>query len=448
MQRHTFSLRIGIASLLVVAGLLGVIRPINVYAGEQSTFRAYEVVQFGGGDTIVREIGFDAASIPAIEALTLSGLAIVTRDAPGGAYVCSIEGVGDCTETASNYWGYYRWDTASGAWVVSPTAASSAALSEGAVEGWVYLNAGFSGEPALPSASRARAVPAAIAWIQAQQNSSTGGYGNAGGSAEALLAIGSDGYLASRWIAQSGSPSLGAYWMANGASYARKGGDSSGKLAVGLRSGSACWLATAPHPAAFYDTSSGAYASGAGPQSWAILGSLALGESVPTAAVTNLKDMVQSSGGWEWQPGFGSDTNTTALVVQALLASGEAPDASLVVNALAYLKNLQQDDGGIAYDSSPWTTGSDADSSAYAIMAIQAAGQDPTASAWSKNEKNPVVYLLDLQLPGGGFEWQKGFGANALATGQAITALLGNDYLPKGGALSQCPAVYLPAIQK
>lgn len=234
--------------------------------------------------------------------------------------------------------------------------------------------------------------------------------------------------------------------MANGTTYAGKGGDSAGKLAVGLQAANACWLATASRPAAFYDATGGMYANGAGPQSWAILGASALGDTVPDLAGASLKSLVQSDGGWEWQAGFGSDTNTTALAIQALMAAGEASTSSVITNALAYLKSAQKDDGGIAYN--PTTSGSDADSSAYTVMAIQAAGQDPTASGWIQNGETPISYLLDLQLANGSFEWQKGLGANALATSQTISALLGNDYLLRGDALSQCPTVYLPRTQR
>jgi hypothetical protein len=445
MQKHTFSFYVGVGSLLI-AGLFGLIQPIAVRAAGQTTAKAYEVIQFGEHDTIVREISFDAASISGMDALNLTGLDVATKTSSFGPYVCSIEGVGDCSGSAPYYWAYYQWNNNTSAWESSMVGAGSSTVGDSAADGWAYLSFSFVGDPVLPSAQRVKAAPAAAAWLDTQQDTNTGGYGSTGGSVESLLAVGSDGYRASEWIQQAGSPSLGGYWMVNGTTYARKGGDSAGKLAVGLQSAGACWLATAPRPAASYNATSGLYANGAGPQAWAILGSLALGENVPAQAVTALTSTVQSDGGWEWQSGFGSDTNTTALVVQALLATGEVTNTQIIINALAYLKSAQQDDGGIAYN--PTTNGSDADSSAYSIMAIQAAGEDPTAPGWTKNGKTPVSYLLDLQLPNGSFEWQKGLGANLLATSQAIPALLGNDYLLKGNQLTQCPAVYLPVINK
>ncbi len=445
MQKHSFLFYISVGSLLL-AGLFGLFQPITVHATILSTATAYEVIQFSANDTIVREISFDTSSVSGMDALNLTGLDVETIDSSYGPYVCSIAGIGDCTGMAPYYWAYYTWNTATSNWDYSMSGADSTTVSDGAVEGWVYLSFSFSGDPDLPSAQQAKAVPAAITWLQAQQNTSTGGYGSVGGSVEALLAIGSDGYSASKWIPQTGSPSLGQYWMANATTYAQKGADSAGKLAVGSQSASACWLASAPRPAAFYDAASGMYADGAGPQSWAILGTLALGDTVPEQAVTSLKSLVQSDGGWEWQADFGSDTNTTALAIQALLATGEESSSSVITNALAYLKSAQQVDGGISYN--PTTLQSDADSSAYAVMAIQAAGQDPTASDWTTDEKTPISYLLDLQLSNGSFEWQEGSGGNALATSQTISALLGNDYIINESTVFLCPTVFFPVTQK
>lgn len=441
MQRRAFSFY-GSSVVLLVALLLGLVWPVTA----QATSRAYEVIQFGAHDTIVREISFDTASVTGLEALSLTGLDVEVKDSPFGAYVCSIAGVGDCTGAEPYYWSYYIYDPGTGTWGYSMTGAGSSTVSDGAIEGWAYLSFSFVGDPILPSAERVEAVPPAAGWLQTQQDAVTGGYGSQGGSAEALLAVGSDGYRAAAWMRQDGARSLAGYWMANGAAYANKSGDSAGKLAVGLQSAGGCWVKAAPRPSAFYSATTGMYASGAGPQSWAILGALALGEAVPVQAVDSLKALVQGDGGWEWQAGFGTDTNTTALVIQALLGAGEDPASAAITNALAYLKSAQKADGGIAYN--PTTTGSDANSSAYTVMAIQAAGQDPTAAGWTENGETPISYLLSLQLPDGSFEWQAGFGANALATSQSIAALLGNDYVLRGGALSNCPTVFVPWIQK
>jgi len=440
------------AFLLLLAALLAFgIQPTTVRAVTQQT--AYEAIQFGAHDTIVRQISFTANSITGLAALNLTGLHVVTLNSSFGPYVCSIEGVGDCSGATPTYWAYYHWNNTGSAWESSAVGAGTYTVTAGANEGWVYLS--FTANPDLqylPSAQRVQAVPPAAAWLQAQQAADTGGYGDPGSSDEALLAAGSDGYRAGAWIRQTGSPSLWGYWLANGISYAKKGADSAGKLAAGLQAARACWQAAALHPTAFYSATTGLYTgangSGDGPQTWAILGSLALGDSVPAKAVTALTSTVQADGGWEWQSGFGSDTNTTALVVQALLATGVPTDTAVITDAMAYLASAQQDDGGIAYSAPFTSTVSDADSTAYAVMAIQAAGGDPTSAGWTKNGKTPISYLLSLQLANGSFEWQKGNGANFLATTQAIPALLGNDYLLSGNTLTQCSISYLPFVKR
>lgn len=109
--------------------------------------------------------------------------------------------------------------------------------------------------------------------------------------------------------------------------------------------------------------------------------------------------------------------------MQALIAAGEPVTATEVVSGLAYLKQAQQPDGGFAYDLTSGG-GSDANSTAYAIQALVAAGEDPAGEAWRVGGVLPVAYLLSLQLPDGSFEWQKDLGSNLFATQQAIPALL------------------------
>jgi hypothetical protein len=49
-------------------------------------------------------------------------------------------------------------------------------------------------------------------------------------------------------------------------------------------------------------------------------------------------------------------------------------------------------------------------------------------------------------LSDGGFEYQKGLGANLLATQQAIPALLGRPFPLKVADLAQCRGVFLPVV--
>ncbi len=147
--------------------------------------------------------------------------------------------------------------------------------------------------------------------------------------------------------------------------------------------------------------------------------------------------------------GLTSDTNTTALAIQALIAAGEPISSTVVVNALNFLKTSQNEDGGFPYDpDSSWGTQSDTNSTAYVVQAIWAAGQDPTVDPWVINQTNPIEFLLNMQLEDGSFEWQDGSGSNLLATQQAIPALLGNPYPFHISTLLECETDYIPSIKK
>jgi hypothetical protein len=134
------------------------------------------------------------------------------------------------------------------------------------------------------------------------------------------------------------------------------------------------------------------------------------------------------TGGWEWQAGFGADTNTTAIAVQALIAAGQPTTTTAVVDALAFLKTAQAESGGFVYDPRTPEYGADANSTAYVIQALLAAGEDPTGDAWMVAGLTPVRFLLGLQLADGSFEWQPNTGSNLIATAQAVPALLGQSY--------------------
>lgn len=293
----------------------------------------------------------------------------------------------------------------------------------------------------------------ALDWLRPRQVITDGGYGSMGSTAETLLAIGANNLRAADWKRQPDSPSLLSYAMSNGAAYANAGADASAKLAVGLSAADGCWPLNALHPMDFYSPTTGAfigaYGLGSGPQAWGILGTRALSQTVPVTAVQYLRDAQQPNGGWEWQSGFGSDTNSTALAIQALVSSGESVTSSVIISALNYLKSAQNDDGGFTYDpNSTWGTDSDTNSTAYVVQALLAAGQDPITGTWAVTSSNPISYLLSVQLPDGSLEWQQGSGSNQLATQQAVPALLGRPFPLKVADLPQCHGVFMPVILK
>jgi hypothetical protein len=184
------------------------------------------------------------------------------------------------------------------------------------------------------------------------------------------------------------------------------------------------------------------------------LGVLALvnaGQAVPDDVVARLIAAQAQDGAWAFtgdtSAGAG-DTNTTALVVQALVATGHR-DA--VGGALDYFRRTQNADAGWPYQvPSPYGTETDANSTANVIQALTAAGE-PLGN-WSKGgQSDPLGALIRLQdAQTGAINYQASApGANLLATAQAIPALKGVTLvrLPVVPASSATPAIDLAPPQ-
>jgi hypothetical protein len=236
-----------------------------------------------------------------------------------------------------------------------------------------------------------------------------------------------------------------AYAAANGAAFARSGAAAAGKLAVALAATESCLPAGAVTPGYFFSPTLGTYSSQSGVNAWAILGSIAISATVPATAVDGLAAAATAGGGWEWAPGWGDDTNTTALAIQALVAAQVPVTSPVVVAGLAFLETAQGDDGGFAYAPGPGA-GSDANSTAYVVQALIAAGEDPAGVRWTAIGGSVLDYLAARRQPDGGTEWQAGTGSNQLATQQAIPALLGRPYPIRQASLAACPAVFMPSV--
>ena len=153
-----------------------------------------------------------------------------------------------------------------------------------------------------------------------------------------------------------------------------------------------------------------------------ILAERALSRPVPPAAATYLTSLQMADGGWEFCCGFGTDTNTTAIVVRALVAAGKPSTDPALTSAIVYLHANQAADGGFPY-SVPFE--SDANSTAYVIQAIIALGQSAEAGGpWALGGgANPLAKLLSFQNPATGA--LVAFGADSpFATYQGIPGLL------------------------
>jgi len=412
----------------------------KVAASQDGPDSAQVIVQYAPGDIDVKPISF-TAPISGVVALEYTGLDIITKDYSWGIAVCSIGGVGctadDCFCGGSTFWNYSYWDgTSWQGYLVGPADTS---VFDGAIEGWRWGE--WSGDPIPPPA-----VAHALYWLRDQQYPD-GGYGNDSGSVENALSIGAVGLDAANWRKQPDYHSLMGYLQVNGGDYSRKGAAEAGKLASGLVSSNGCSPYIARQPMDYYDSGTGIFDVEPGFHVWGMLGTASLSETVPAQSVSYLKSMIQSDGGWEWNTGFGSDSNTTALAVQALIAGGETPAATEVISGMNFLKISQNTDGGFYY-SYLWGTESDTNSTAYAVQAILAAGENPTSGGWVISSTNPISYLLSMQLSDGSFEWMPGYGSNLIATQQAIPALMHKFNPIKVADLPTCPVLFLPLLYR
>lgn len=448
-RRGSLLRRSALASLALLGALLLASGVFTFFAGTPAAKAlplqtASVIVQFDDNARVARNIQF-TDPISGLTALQLADLNVVISDTSFGPAVCAIEGVGcpqeDCFCAGSSFWGYSYYDGAT--WQSYPVGAGSSVISQtGAIEGWRWGEWGS----ALASPVASLASTSGLDWLSAQQVITSGGFGSSMGAAvEGMLAFGANNVTAEDVRRSADSPSLADFSAANGAAYSRASASAAGKLATALVSADACLPANALLPSDYYSPTIGAYAEGSGDNAWALLGIAASQGIAEPSALDALRAAQQADGGWEWSAGWGSDTNSTALAVQALVANGESITSTVIVSAVAYLKDAQNDDGGFPYSAGP-DADSDANSTAYVIQALIAAGEDPEGAAWEKSDVTPVDYLLGMQTPSGAFEWTPGTGENALATTQALPALLGRAHPVVTRELSTCPVAYLPVI--
>lgn len=306
----------------------------------------------------------------------------------------------------------------------------------------------------------AAAADAALDWMRGQQqpDGSFPGFGP-GETADAVVAIVAAGERPAAFAQGDNTPL--DYLESQASTYAATGAGAVAKLILAA-------VAAGEDPAAFgglnlfeqlgatYDAASGQYGADVYGHALSLLALRAARAEPPAAAVERLLGLQLDDGGWSFDgtAATGSDTNTTALAVQALAGRADAADA--LAKAETYLKGQQNDDGGFPYSQgSQFGNASDANSTAAVATALVALGADPAGDDWAKDGNSPLDALVGLQNDGGAFRFQAAQADdNALATYQAVPALLGKalpvvtravasaqDAIPAAAA----PAASLPA---
>lgn len=184
---------------------------------------------------------------------------------------------------------------------------------------------------------------------------------------------------------------------------------------------------------------------------FAVLALLGSCEGVNQAIVTDSINYIvanqKADGGFGYSITAGaSDVDTTAAAIEALALarkegySGPADLNASLAAAKAFLRGSQNDDGGFPYSPSGMFTDSNTASTAWAIQALAATGED--VSAWrSTSGQTPYYFLLASQNADGSFGWMPGDAGQNLMTAYTVPALLGQPLpVTYGGAKCSCEA--------
>ncbi len=171
-------------------------------------------------------------------------------------------------------------------------------------------------------------------------------------------------------------------------------------------------------------------------QSLAMLGLAGAGEDIPDAAVEWLESRQAESGSWDDGFGTADSADVTALAVMALLAAGREPSDPSVQAAREFLMTSRTA-GGWEYGPG---LGAGANSTAVVIQALAALGEDfyTESSPWAIDGRAPLDVLLGYQGDSGAFQADFGQGPfdDFYSTVQAIPAVSGCSLLVNGRDLA------------
>jgi hypothetical protein len=149
---------------------------------------------------------------------------------------------------------------------------------------------------------------------------------------------------------------------------------------------------------------------------WGVLALRQAGEPAPAAAARFILRSQARSGGFAWYRGVPPDNDDTAAAVEALAAAGV--HGKPVTRALAYLRARERHDGG--FELQPGA-GSNVQSTAWAIQAFLAARVKPPAAAFR--------YLARMQRADGSLRYSARYATTPLwVSAQALPALVRRSF--------------------
>jgi iron complex transport system substrate-binding protein len=136
---------------------------------------------------------------------------------------------------------------------------------------------------------------------------------------------------------------------------------------------------------------------------WAVLALISAGEAATSTVVHGSVEFIKAhqnadgGWGWGWRGVTPSDVDDTAAAIMALVSAGEDSSSEVIENAVQYLRDNQQPNGGF---TSWGVINSNSDS--WAMGAIVSVGQHPVQ--WPVSGTGVIEHLLSLQNEDGSFE--------------------------------------------
>jgi energy-coupling factor transport system substrate-specific component len=166
---------------------------------------------------------------------------------------------------------------------------------------------------------------------------------------------------------------------------------------------------------------------------FAVLALRAAGASPPSDTVTWLTGQHDRDGGYSYARAGGfSDVDDTGAALEALAGAPGKPASGARAGAVAYIEHHQDRDGGLP--STPGS-GSNAQSTAWAVQGLIAAGVNP-GSLHRGGAPSPLHYLRSLIAPDGHVRYSRGSSQTPVwVTGEALMALAGKP-LPLSAPVS------------
>ena len=140
--------------------------------------------------------------------------------------------------------------------------------------------------------------------------------------------------------------------------------------------------------------------------------------------IARLRAQQESDGGWS-EVGY-TRAEMTGTALAALCEAGVPTYDPAVTAAVGYLHGKEDPANGAI-------EGANAESTAAAVIGLNACGIDPQSAEWRPSGGTPIEYLLSLQAasgPGaGGFSFEAGEGPNLYSTSWATVALAGDGWI-------------------